>query len=95
MYKLSPMHQNDSEQIVPNRLETGKLLKSTPTGFKRSLGSYHTNALENINMTMSCKWPFRDINISSGTSSGKNQISKEKADQGWLQICHKPSRRAL
>lgn len=67
---------NDSEQIVPNRLEQ-ELLNFNTYGLNDLWTVYHTNALENIKYDYELQVAFRDINISPEQVTEK-QISKEK-----------------
>ena len=67
---------NDSEQIVPNRLEQ-ELLNFNTYGLNDLWTVYHTNALENIKYDYEMQVAFRDINISPEQITEK-QISKEK-----------------
>ena len=67
---------NDSEQIVPNRLEQD-LLNFNTYGLNDLWTVYHTNALENIKYDYEMQVAFRNINISPEQVTEK-QISKEK-----------------
>lgn len=67
---------NDSEQIVPNRLEQ-ELLNFNTYGLNDLWTVYHTNALENIKYDYEMQVAFRNINISPEQVTEK-QISKEK-----------------
>jgi hypothetical protein len=67
---------NDSEQIVPNRLEQ-ELLNFNTYGLNDLWTVYHTNALENIKYDYEMQVAFRDITISPEQITEK-QISKEK-----------------
>jgi hypothetical protein len=86
-YKLEEAHNkgldyvqvvmiNDSEQIVPNRLEQ-ELLNFNTFGLNDLWTVYHTNALENIKYDYEMQVAFRNINISPEQVTEK-QISKEK-----------------
>lgn len=67
---------NDSEQIVPNRLEQD-LLNFNTYGLNDLWTVYHTNALENIKYDYEMQVAFKNINISPEQVTEK-QISKEK-----------------
>ena len=67
---------NDSEQIVPNRLEQ-ELLNFNTYGLNDLWTVYHTNALENIKYDYEMQVAFKNINISPEQVTEK-QISKEK-----------------
>lgn len=67
---------NDSEQIVPNRLEQ-ELLNFNTYGLNDLWTVYHTNALENITYDYEMQVAFRKIHISPEKLTEK-QISKEK-----------------
>ncbi|MCM4152149.1 hypothetical protein DHD05_11160 [Arenibacter sp. N53] len=67
---------NDSEQIVPNRLEQ-ELLNFNTYGLNDLWTVYHTNSLENIKYDYEMQVAFRNINISPEQITEK-QISKEK-----------------
>jgi len=67
---------NDSEQIVPNRLEQ-ELLNFNTYGLNDLWTVYHTNALKNIKYDYEMQVAFRNINISPEQVTEK-QISKEK-----------------
>lgn len=67
---------NDSEQIVPERLEQ-ELLNFNTYGLNDLWTVYHTNAIESINYDYAMEVAFRDIKISPEQVTEK-QISKEK-----------------
>jgi uncharacterized protein YxeA len=67
---------NDSEQIVPSRLEE-ELLNFNSYGLNDLWTVYHTNALESIKYDYEMQVAFRNINISPEHITEK-QISKEK-----------------
>ncbi|NNG09971.1 MAG: hypothetical protein HKM92_07345 [Arenibacter sp.] len=67
---------NDSEQIVPERLEQ-ELLNFNTYGLNDLWTVYHTNAIESIKYDYAMEVAFRDIKISPEQVTEK-QISKEK-----------------
>ncbi|MDP5231053.1 MAG: hypothetical protein NWQ38_11730 [Cellulophaga sp.] len=67
---------NDTEQIIPARLEE-ELLNFNTYGLNNLWTEYHTNSLKNINYDYEMNVVFRDINITPEQVREK-QISKEK-----------------
>lgn len=67
---------NDSEQIVPERLEQ-ELLNFNTYGLNDLWTVYHTNSIESIKYDYAMEVAFRDIKISPEQVTEK-QISKEK-----------------
>lgn len=67
---------NDSEQIVPERLEQ-ELLNFNTYGLNDLWTVYHTNAIESIKYDYAMEVAFKDIKISPEQVTEK-QISKEK-----------------
>ncbi|MEQ8219284.1 MAG: hypothetical protein RH981_13685 [Arenibacter sp.] len=84
---------NDSEQIVPNRLEQ-ELLNFNTYGLNDLWTVYHTNALENIKYDYEMQVAFRNINISPEQVTEK-QISKEKQIKDGYKYATNPNGEVL
>lgn len=84
---------NDSEQIVPNRLEQ-ELLNFNTYGLNDLWTVYHTNALENIKYDYEMQVAFRNINISPEQVTEK-QISKEKQIKDGYKYATNPDGQVL
>ncbi|PXX23497.1 hypothetical protein [Arenibacter sp. ARW7G5Y1] len=84
---------NDSEQIVPNRLEQ-ELLNFNTYGLNDLWTVYHTNALENIKYDYEMQVAFRNINISPEQLTEK-QISKEKQIKDGYKYATNPNGEVL
>lgn len=84
---------NDSEQIVPNRLEQ-ELLNFNTYGLNDLWTVYHTNALNNIKYDYEMQVAFRNINISPEQVTEK-QISKEKQIKDGYQYATNPQGEVL
>lgn len=84
---------NDSEQIVPHRLEQ-ELLNFNTYGLNDLWTVYHTNALQNIKYDYEMQVAFRNINISPEQVTEK-QISKEKQIKDGYKYATNPNGEVL
>ena len=73
---------NDTEQIVPQRLEE-ELLNFNTLGLNDLWTQYHTNPLKNINYDYEMQVSFRDISISPEQIREKQLVKEKRVKDGF------------